>query len=52
MTEKTCDTCAHKAAESEDQDGNRIVDCDINDFQMYSPWSDDCKHWEKALGED
>jgi len=51
MTEKTCDTCAHKAEESLDGDGNRIVDCDINEFQMYSPWVDECKHWEKALDE-
>ena len=50
--EKNCDTCAYKGMESEDADGNRIVDCDINDLQMFSPWTDECKHWEKALSED
>ena len=49
MTEKNCGTCAHKSAESKDEDGKRIVDCDINEFQMYSPWADGCKHWEKAV---
>jgi len=44
---KGCDTCAHKSAESVDNDGNRIVDCDINDLQMYSPLVDECIHWEK-----
>jgi hypothetical protein len=50
--EKNCDTCAYKGMESEDADGNRIVDCDINDLQIFSPWADECKHWEKALSED
>ena len=50
--EKNCDTCAYKGMESEDADGNRIVDCGINDLQMFSPWTDECKHWEKALSED
>ena len=52
MKEKSCDTCIHKSAESVDPDGERIVDCDINDFQMYSPWVDECKHWEKELDEE
>lgn len=52
MVEKSCDTCAHKAAESRDEDGNRIVDCEANELQMYSPFAEDCKHWEKALAED
>lgn len=52
MLEKSCDTCAHKSAESVDDEGNRIVDCDANDLQMYSPWAEDCKHWEKSLAQD
>lgn len=48
MTEKSCDTCIHKADESRDENDGRIVDCDINDFQMYSPWVEECKHWEAA----
>ena len=47
--EKSCDTCAYNSAESEDADGNRIVDCDINEFQMYSPFAEECKHWEKRI---
>ena len=47
--EKSCDTCAYNGAESEDADGNRIVDCDINEFQMYSPFAEECKHWEKRI---
>jgi hypothetical protein len=52
MTEKNCDTCAHKSDETVDGDGKRMVDCDVNVFQMYSPWVDDCKHWEKAIDAD
>lgn len=52
MNDRTCDTCMYKAAESVDGDGERIVDCEINELQMYSPWSDECKHWEKAIDED
>jgi len=51
MTEKSCDTCAHKSAETVDQDFNRMVDCDANELQMYSPWVDECVHWEKAVDE-
>ena len=40
-------TCAYKAAETV-EDGERMVDCDLNYLQMYSPWVKDCKHWEKA----
>ena len=47
MQEKSCDTCAHKAADSLDENGCRIVDCDINDLQMYSPYVEECVHWEK-----
>lgn len=50
MMEKTCDTCMHKADESEDMMGNRIVDCELNELQLYAPFADECKHWEKALG--
>lgn len=51
--EKNCDTCIHKSAETVDQDGEtRMVDCDINELQMYSPWAEECKHWERALDED
>ena len=50
MTEKNCDKCMHKVAESRGPDGARIVDCEINEFQMYSPFAEDCKHWEKADG--
>lgn len=49
--ERECDTCAHKSAESVDENGGRIVDCDANQLQMYSPYAEDCKHWEKALDE-
>ena len=48
MADKSCDTCAHKSAESVDENDERIVDCDINDFQMYSPWVSECKHWERC----
>ena len=49
MTEKSCDTCMHKAAETVDQDGARMVDCELNEMQMYSPFASECKHWEKSL---
>ena len=45
--EKNCDTCIHKADESKDAEGKRMVDCDANVFQMYAPFADECKHWEK-----
>lgn len=45
--EKCCDTCAHKVGESRDEQGERIIDCGINEFQMYSPYASDCKRWEK-----
>lgn len=48
MEERSCENCAHKAAESRDEEGNRIVDCDINEFQMYSPYAEECVHWDKA----
>ena len=56
MVEKNCGTCAHRAAETIDPgipegEENRMVDCDANELQMYSPWVDECKHWEKALDE-
>ncbi len=47
MEAKNCDTCAYKAAESRDADDNRIIDCEINEFQMDSPFAEECKHWEK-----
>ena len=49
MTEKNCDTCAYKTAESKGADGHRTVDCEINGFQMYAPFAEECKPWEKAL---
>lgn len=52
MTERNCDTCVHKADETVDVDGSRMVDCDANDLQMYSPWAGECKHWEKSSDED
>lgn len=45
--ERNCDTCEHKQAESRDENGDRIVDCDENELQMYSPFADECVHWEK-----
>lgn len=47
--EKNCDTCAHKAAESEDGDGNRIIDCEENEHQLFAPFAEECVHWEKAV---
>ena len=50
MTEaKGCDTCVHKEAESVDDDGNRIVDCDINIYQMYAPLVEECKHHQAGV---
>ena len=46
--EKGCDTCAHKAAESVDAEGKRIVECEINELQMYSPFAEECVKWEKS----
>jgi hypothetical protein len=48
MMERNCDTCMHKADESRDDDGNRIVSCEINEGQMFFPFAEDCKHWERA----
>lgn len=45
---RECDTCAYKEAESVDADGGRIVDCELNELQMYAPYADDCEHWEKS----
>lgn len=47
MVERSCDTCVHKSDETVDVDGSRMVDCDVNELQMYSPWVDECKHWER-----
>jgi len=47
--DKNCDTCAHKEAFSEDENGNRLVSCELNEYQMYFPFAEDCVHWEKAL---
>ena len=47
MTEKNCDTCAHKEMESQDANGNRIVDCEINEYQIFAPFAEECAHWEK-----
>ncbi len=51
MSGKSCDTCIHKEAESKDEEGNRIVDCEINEYQMYAPFAEECVHWERALDE-
>ena len=47
--EKNCDNCMHKADESRDENGNRIVSCEINECQMFFPFAPECKHWERAL---
>ena len=52
MADKSCDTCIHKSAESLDPNGGRIVDCDANELQMYSPFVEECKHWERAIDEE
>ena len=49
MEERNCDTCAYKGMESKDEDGNRIVNCDANELQMFSPFAEDCVHWEKSV---
>ena len=49
--EKSCDTCANKEMESEDANGNRIVDCAANEYQIFSPFAEDCAHWERAVDE-
>ena len=43
-----CGTCAHVSAMTE-LDGARMVDCDANERQMYSPYACECKHWERAI---
>jgi len=45
--DKTCDTCAYKTAESEDENGDKIIECEINEFQMFAPFAEECVHWEK-----
>ena len=50
--EKNCDTCQHKQGESKDDNGNRIVDCEENEYQIFMPFAESCVHWEKALGLD
>ena len=52
MMEKSCDTCAHKTAETRDEADNRMVECELNDMQMYFPFALECKHWEKAPSKD
>ena len=47
--EKNCDTCANKGQESKDENGDRIIDCEANEFQMFAPFAEECAHWEKAL---
>lgn len=48
--ERNCDNCKHKAAETRDEQDQRMVDCDINLRQMYAPFAEECKHWEKRDG--
>jgi hypothetical protein len=53
MAEKNgCDTCIYKAAESVDENGNRIVDCEINEYQLYAPLVDECVHYSKRIQAD
>jgi len=41
-----CDTCYHMRAETVDNEtGGRMVDCDINERQMYAPMVSECKHY-------
>ncbi len=49
MEQKTCDTCIHKEMDSLDSNGNRIVDCDINEFQIFMPYAEECVYWEKNV---
>lgn len=51
MKDKSCDTCAHKTAETQDAQGNRMVECELNDFQLYFPFAIECKHWERRIDE-
>lgn len=46
-----CGTCAH-CGDMTFVDEERMVACDVNEFQMYAPYATECKHWEKALDED
>ena len=43
--ERNCDNCAYKVDESVDGNGERIIDCEANECQMYAPWAPECKHW-------
>jgi len=45
MDERNCETCGHMVAESKDENGNRIVDCEANEWQLYAPYAEECKHW-------
>lgn len=51
MVERSCDTCIHKEQESQDPNGNRVIDCDINEYQLFAPFAEECKHWEKGCDE-
>ena len=46
---KGCGTCAHSSAMTMSPEGERWVNCDVNEMQMYAPYATDCKHWEKAV---
>ena len=50
--DKSCETCEHITAFSVDENGNRLVKCELNEYQMYFPFAEECVHWEKALDED
>jgi len=50
--EKNCDTCVHKEMDSLDDNGNRIVKCEANEFQLFFPFAEECVHWERALDEE
>ena len=44
-----CGTCAH-CGDMTFVDEERMVACDVNEFQMYAPYATECRHWERALG--
>lgn len=52
MRDKSCDTCAYKEEFSEDGNGNRLVKCELNDYQMFFPFAEECIHWERGRDDD
>jgi len=45
-----CDTCCHKKSETVETDGSRMVNCEINKYQMYAPMVYECKHHQLTSG--